>query len=521
MYNSLYLVTIVSSLFLALSGFAQSGGDPDLTFNAVGYTTLEFGFQDNLTDVKVQADQKILACGTALTASFSGQLLVLRFLPDGMLDTSFGTNGQFIVDEFQESYAYEMQVLSDGKILVAGAAANPNFIFSALVLRLLPNGTLDPSFGNNGYALINPSGADHFAFDMGVQSDGTIVLAGYRTNAAFNQEPVVFALTSSGMLDTTFGTDGFSAIPVSQIDNRFNALTITSDDKIVAAGHRSNPITQDGQTDFDILVAQYTSNGSPDVSFSQDGAFTDTVSVAYSDDIFDVMANSSGEIFIGGYTTASDFGFDAIALKYNSTGQRITTFGNNGVVRFNQAPQDVAYAMTLTPEGDVLLAGTTGGFFFANSDVLLLKYSANGTLIDDFGQNGVATLDVAGAMDEANGMILQADGKIVIAGKANTGANNDVLVARFHSVATGVGIYPSHLSEILLYPNPVKRGTSIHAALPYGIERLVLTDLSGREIPLQCPRTWFGQPTVDITIDCPAGMYLLRINDHCEMILVE
>ena len=119
----------------AINTSAQIPGMVDSSFNGNGKVIYDFGFHENLTDVKVQPfDQKVVTVGTALTPSFSGKLLAIRLLPNGAFDTTFNDSGIVIIPNFNESYAYETIIKDDGKILIAGTAADPNFIFSTLVL---------------------------------------------------------------------------------------------------------------------------------------------------------------------------------------------------------------------------------------------------------------------------------------------------------------------------------------------------------------------------------------------------
>ncbi|HMT30132.1 MAG TPA: hypothetical protein PKD91_12715, partial [Bacteroidia bacterium] len=150
MKKSLTFFSIIF-LFYNTSVYSQNAGSLDTSFNSTGIFTHDYGFQDNITDVKIQpADQKILISGTAINTAFSGKLLVARVLPGGGFDPSFNGTGSLIIPDFNESYAYESVIKNDGKILVAGAAADPQFQFSMLVIRLNEDGTIDSTFGTNG-----------------------------------------------------------------------------------------------------------------------------------------------------------------------------------------------------------------------------------------------------------------------------------------------------------------------------------------------------------------------------------
>jgi uncharacterized delta-60 repeat protein len=516
-----HILLSVTALFALSFSHAQNAGDLDLSFNTTGIFTQDFGFQDNITDVKIFPDQKIVTCGTALSPAFAGQLLVMRQNPDGTLDESFNGTGSVVINTFTESYAYESLPAGDGKILVAGAAANPNYLFSALVMRMNDDGSLDTSFGTDGVAQFNLTGTDHFAYAMRLQSDGKILLAGSAIDANFNNQPIVIRLLENGTLDESFGVNGVAAVPVTEIDNRFNSLEVQSDGKILAAGHISNPITPDGQTDFDILVARFNTDGTPDTSFGTDGILTDGVSENYIDDIFELALTDDEHIVIGGYTTLPDFSFDAIVLQYDQSGERDASFGTNGLVQFDNAVQDVALGVVVQPDGKIVAAGTSGGFFFDNRDVLVMRLNSDGTFDTGFGTDGIVLTEVNGAMDEANAVALQADGKIVIAGKANVNNLNDALTIRYLGEGDPNAVNESTQTALTIYPNPVngQRVIAIEGMIQSSV--LTLTDASGRMVSQYTVIPGQTTRTMVLPQEIASGIYMIQADGIAHRMVID
>ncbi len=111
-------------------------------------------------------------------------------------------------------------------------------------------------------------------------------------------------------------------------------------------------------------------------------------------------------------------------------------------------------------------------------------------------------------MDEINGIALQADGKLVVAGKSNNGNENDFVVARFLTSGS-IGVEESTADAVLLAPNPVAAGSLLRVELPAGqatVRTLELTDAAGRVVATL--------PLVGNTLEVPAalmpGAYVLR-----------
>jgi uncharacterized delta-60 repeat protein len=137
---------------------------------------------------------------------------LVRVSADGTLDRTFGNNGRAAVS------GYGVTVLPGGKILVAGEGApsgEPSNV-DAKVTRLLPNGRPDPSFGNDGSALVDLGGRLDSGDSTAVAPDGDILVGGARANE-YNEgsdaTPAIARLNPNGSVDRTFGDDGVRVLP--------------------------------------------------------------------------------------------------------------------------------------------------------------------------------------------------------------------------------------------------------------------------------------------------------------------
>lgn len=511
----------------AINVLAQFPGMVDSSFNGNGKVIYDFGFHENLTDVKVQpADQKIVTVGTAINPSFSGKLLAIRMLPNGAFDTTFNDSGIVIIPNFNESYAYEAIIKDDGKIVIAGAAADPNFIFSMLCIQLNSDGSLDSTFGMNGFATPRFFTGDEFAYAMALQADGKIVLAGTTLDLSGNNSPSLVRLNEDGSVDTTFGFGGIAIIPVAEIDNRLNSVFIQSDGKIVASGHFDQGLTLSGQFDFDVLVTRFNSDGLIDTTFGTSGMTITPISIEYIEDALGMKQCADGGIVVSGYTTLPDFTFDLIMVKYDSMGVVVPAFGNSGIVQFDNDIQDVGYDLAIQNNGEIFVAGTSGGFFFDDRDFLLMRYDANGQVDSTFGNSGLVLTPIMNDFDEANAITLQADGKIILAGKGNNGSQNDLAVVRYlNSTSTGISENKKG-TTVSLYPNPSPSGNSITIEWNEPASstlQLVLMDGFGKTIDqVQVNNQGAGKSKIffQFPATLPNGLYLLKLTPANEKSLL-
>lgn len=166
--------------------FSLDGGDVVLLrYTAAGRLDQEFGVRGRLTtrlggleqalDAALQDDGKIVVAGTTGVNFVDRQFLLLRYLADGTLDPSFGVGGVVVTDfGADDAEAYGVAIQQDGKIVVAGGVDE-----TLALARYLPDGTLDPSFGTDGLARTPlPPGNTAEARELVIQPDGKLVVGG-------------------------------------------------------------------------------------------------------------------------------------------------------------------------------------------------------------------------------------------------------------------------------------------------------------------------------------------------------
>lgn len=504
--RSIYFLISLSlfSLYYQATLSAQFNGTPDNAFANQGIFTLDLGFNDNLEAVVVRPNNGyILAAGTALTESFSGQLLVVQLTPDGTPDVNFGNNGVVRITDFQESYAYDIILLPDGSALIVGLMYNQSFQASMLVLKLLANGSIDTTFGVNGFFISDFAAGDELCYSADMQVDGKIVLAGHMVDNNFNNAPLIARLNANGTVDTNFGMNGSVMLPVIANDNSWSDVEVMFNGKIVAAGYYMQGFTQEGQTDKDLLIARYNSNGTLDDTFGDDDHIITTSVGPYADVAFCLDVTQSGSMYVGGYTTALDFGFDALVCAYNSDGSTNTVFGDNGTWVLNVGALDVVADLQAAYSGQLVMAGSSGGFFADNRDFFLVRRTFNGGIPADVSNDGVFTTEILGGFDDGNALDVQSNGQVIIAGKANNGTQNDIAIVRYEE-DTQLSVTNPVISNFTAYPNPVAVGQNLHLPASPQTAFYSLVDMQGREMY----RTSKGQIYIPVLPSFTAGVYL-------------
>lgn len=179
---------------------------------------------------------------------------------------------------------------------------------------------------------------------------------------------------------------------------------------------------------YDFAVVRYNTDGSLDTTFNVDGLLT--TPIASGDEKAKAIAlQTDGKIIVAGYTYNGSV--DAIAVvRYNTDGRLDTTFDNDGIAIASSAYNQYAQGIAIQNDGKIVVAG--GVYNNNNFDAIVLRYTANGTLDNTFDGDGIVHATISANFDDyANAIEIQSDGKIVIAGYAKDAIDADVMLCRY------------------------------------------------------------------------------------------
>ncbi len=354
----------------------------------------------------------VAAAGMALVLAVPGVALAAP----GDLDPSFDTDGRVTTDFGGFDTAQAVAVQADGKIITAGRTFPSGGSNDFALARYNTDGSLDTTFNGDG-RVTTDFGGDEVAEGVAVQTDGKIVAAG-RTGGV-----VDFALVrynTDGSLDTTFNGDGRVTTDFGG-DEVAVAVAVQADGSIVAAGGSTV-----GSNDF--ALARYNRDGSLDTTFDTDGKVT--TDVGGNDQLWDAALQADGKIVAVGNVFAGPGGSDLALVRYNTDGSLDTTFDTDGKVTTDFAGgSEQAKTVALQADGKIVAAGdsSTG----SDLDFALARYNTDGSLDTTFNGDGKVTTDFNGSSDQAFGLAVQADGKIVAAGSASMIPGQDMGLARY------------------------------------------------------------------------------------------
>jgi len=202
-----------------------------------------------------QPDGKIVLAG-----GDNHKIMLARYNSDGSLDQTFGINGQVISDITNINplnKVYDMTLQPDGKLVLSGTTVDGLGITNnTILLRYMADGSLDTAFGNKGI-VIRALQYNSNAFNIALQKDNKIIISGDYITDGINPHFLIERYNIDGSIDTSFGNDGYQVTAMDQSDGA-SGLIIQNGGKIVLAGFALS--TQTGPSEYEVALSRYNND---------------------------------------------------------------------------------------------------------------------------------------------------------------------------------------------------------------------------------------------------------------------
>lgn len=346
----------------------NTNGSLDTTFNSTGIATLDFfGDIDQANAVVIQSTGKIVAVGSAVNpgTGFSN-FAIARFNTNGTLDTTFGdplTPGKRTSTVLGDAEAFAAAMQTDDSIVAAGRTSDLTNGNVFAIARFTAGGALDATFGSSGIVTTNFNSADDQARGVAIDGANNIIAAGQSFVSGSNYDVAVARYTSTGTLDATFGIGGKTTTAISTGADFGNAVTVQSDGKVIVAGTTGPVATSD------FAVVRYTTTGLLDSTFGTGGVKTvdfaagqDSVGAGKS-----VALQADGKIVVVGQSSGNAFGVIRLIGGSLTTAAGVTVSGHV-TTQSGAGIQNVVVTLTDATTGDTKQVKTKqkGFYFFKN-----------------------------------------------------------------------------------------------------------------------------------------------------------
>ncbi|MBI2339838.1 MAG: hypothetical protein HYU99_05680, partial [Deltaproteobacteria bacterium] len=387
-------------------------------------------------------------------------MMVMRFLPDGTLDPSFGSGGVAKPGDGPKNEGAKGEAVavdSQGRIVAAGYTYNNDWDGNTsdydskdlIIWRLDENGKLDTSCNNTGYFIYSIPGRSAaeaiqaLAIDTSDGTDRIVAVGGSfddscSTSAGCNDfDLLLLRLTEKCQLDTSLvdpdlvNASGYPGgyLLAGDMQNIWAydyglALTVDAEGRYVVGGRSSH---KDNGSNYEMALWRFKADGTPDTKFGDGNGWVmhsglGYVGSNYTDEARGVAVDSAGNIVAAGYTTEADFSTDVAVWRYTKDGVLDAGFGDgDGFVTYNSNITDWAYAVAVDPSDRIVVGG---GLSVSASDIdlFVMRLKNNGGLDATFSSDGIVThAATAGCNGIEKAYTVVADGGEIFAG--GTGLN--------------------------------------------------------------------------------------------------
>jgi uncharacterized delta-60 repeat protein len=335
---------------------------------------------------------------------------VARYLPDGRLDPSFGEGGIALAPRGELGVEPSLAPGPDGTIVVFDQES---------VTRFTADGRLDTSWGREGqlFALgrrqprfARGAGRRYFGRGAGVMLADGSTIAVDPTYSIKKTGVVARRFLPDGRLDRTYGDDGRAFVGLQDYGDPVETVATPGGGLLIVA-----PVA--GETSSGIGLARLDADGHLDTSFGEGGSTTVTSGFG---SLVGIAQEADGGIVIA--TEANAF------LRLSPSGQLDTSFGTEGVAQ-GSAPRMIFHHLTVTEGGDLLAVGAriTGKRRHITSDFVAEELTPSGAPDPAFGGGSgyVTSRPRPNSSNEALGAAVGPGGRIVLVGRSGEPGETD------------------------------------------------------------------------------------------------
>jgi uncharacterized delta-60 repeat protein len=505
--------------FLALHALAvladmhAQSAIPDATFGNNGCVIVQN--YSNILDVVIhdmdeQPDGKVLLTGSHVVNG-GGRAYAQRLNTDGTLDQDFADGGRFLSPEGMGSLgSWQTTLKPDGRILLIGLTGASN-AFDITLVQLMPDGTVDYTFGNNGLTTVSADGGLTVASALGMP-DGSVYILG-----TYVSWPSIMHILPNGLPDPAFGTNGMSILEGAPWPAHGLDMQMAPQGYLVLVAGRMGwvmdawflaAVDLQGQ-----LVSAFGTNGFVTMDLTDND-----MSEEYAGRL---VIGADGRIITSGHWLQDQVAHSAY-WAFDAFGTVDVSFGENGILALPMpanASVEVS-VISLLPDGDLLLSGAQTSSSGLHCKTRLVRLNSDGSLETGFGENGVFLHYRPGAIFRyADKGGLLANGNIAVVGNitASGGATkNGMIVFSLNDISTDLENAWVTSTMVSVHPNPATERIKLVGTRPNASSRWELVDAQGRTHAIRNSSfaAAAGNPVeFEIPADLVNGTYRIVQND--------
>ncbi|MBM9606300.1 delta-60 repeat domain-containing protein [Desulfopila inferna] len=454
-----FFPAVLGMMLLLLPGQSMGGYilDPDFNNGGIKVDDIANG-NDQANAVLLLEDGRIVVAGTS-EVDPAVEVAVVRYNSNGTLDTTFASDGKatFTLGSGDDG-ANDLAITENGNIVVAGYLRETIGGEKKFALfRITPSGILDIDFGISGIVTLRQEEYDGEAFSVVIDSENRIVVGGVLRSEARNWA-VAARFLEDGTLDTSFGDGGFRRIVTEEFNTTANFIAQNDDGSLILGG-----VKESDESPATAILFRLTENGDIDTAFGSNGEAVGDL--GENSQFFSGVFLEDFSLVAAGFTTV-DERQSITTAKFSADGKLDSSYGTNGIAVNDLGPGNagIAHSITALDDGSLLVIGE--GENGDNTDIVLVHLDATGSLMKSTvlkvsGENGDETedpaeidsslslmeseliaaregsepvlTDIDGGNDIGRGVVVTENGRVLVAGFTNDGADDDMALVAFTS----------------------------------------------------------------------------------------
>ncbi len=489
-------------LFLIVVSIKIQAQSLDSTFNATGHSANPFSLGPHTAiGAHQQSNGSLIVTTNAGAGSNNYDFYSARYTANGILDNTYGINGIAKVnfDSTYDELIGSVQQPDDKVILIGATKMGVAIGFG--IARLDANGVLDNTFNTNG-KYFNTVLGEAYANCGAVLPNGQIIIGGGTKILPFNapRMEALIRLNANGTLDNTFGTNGIVLNDLDTVNGEeIQVLAIDNNQNIIVGSN--------GLPNGKVYISRFTSNGTLDPTWGVNGNLLLNFIIGNYPGIYDLKIQADGKYLV----SIKDQSFptqSVIIARLNTNGTLDNTFNGVGYKTFSSID---APRITLQADGKILGVTTFKTFtpVFLNKRQLF-RLNTNGTLDSTFGTNGFYD-DLPKVLEGSKGIMLQSDGKIVLAGNAFNNPNYKAGLSRYNnSVPSSIPTLVNGNNQYSIYPNPTNTYLNIEAKNVFKDETISISNVLGEIVYQSIVKNQNSQINLQ---DLKSGIYFLQVGN--------
>ena len=420
MKNILFVFFMLQFIY-SISIYSQEGTlDQNFANNGTFEINSPSGFSGMCEELVVDSNNNIYSIGTSyMNVNQDYEQIIVKLLPNGTPDVTFGNNG-IVTSPSTFGTLKDIAIQNTGKIIITSYVNGTIYI-----RRLDQDGSFDLSFAQNGVFMFS---TNYWGSSSSLLLHNNDIFIG----GIISSNPVIFKLYQNGILDSTFGTNGYFYLPSGgfvidiQVDNQ---------------GMLYCAYFEDAGWDRLVLLTKLNTQGIIDTNFGINGVLE-----LYTVFVIDVgeikIINNSLYLLINHINEVSAFG--SRFAKANLNGTIDNSFGNNGF--YSNSYRILSFLV----QNDYKIL--TGGYEQFDDNKKMFRLNASGQLDSSFGDNGV----IENMPIYMSDFKFQGSDSFLIGGNIFNGDNHSYAISRYLITNPALSTDEDSSSTFTIFPNPIQ-----------------------------------------------------------------